>query len=206
MIGDQHQTVARSLEGYYLVNKLTKVALFNPADSERSGRGSNPDYPFSWVYTALGYGPVREWLKLPDLTDSKEKVAPLKDKKTQEEAAELLMFLFGNKSKNRRAAINDSRQISALARSIADPESLRMLKRGKTIEEVADLLKPAKQRIEDGLLDAQEGLQTALTPLSQGEVEAVDVADLVDPSKKVRALAVEVNSKLLKMVHGDEGT
>jgi hypothetical protein len=206
MIGDQHQTVARSLEGYYLVNQLTKAALFNPADSERSGRGSNPEYPFSWVYTALGYGPVREWLKLPELTDSKEKTAPLKDKKTQEEASELLVFLFGNKSKNRRAAISDSRQISALARSIADPESLRMLKRGKTIEEVADLLKPAKQRIADGLLDAQEGLQSALTPLSQGEVEAADVADLIDPSKKVRFLAVEVNSKILKMVHGDEGT
>lgn len=59
MIGDQHRTVARALEGFYVVNQLRENAHFNPDDSYRPGRGSNPAYPFSWVYTALGYGPVR---------------------------------------------------------------------------------------------------------------------------------------------------
>ena len=64
MIGDQHRTVARLLKGYYFVNQLQDSGRFTPRDSYRRGRGSNPEYPFSWVYTALGFKPIRDWLQL----------------------------------------------------------------------------------------------------------------------------------------------
>jgi hypothetical protein len=204
MIGDQHKTVARLLEGYYFINQLIKTARFAPGDSIRPGRGSNPEYPFSWVYTALGYGPVREWLDLGDLSREGRNDKPVKGQEKLNEAAELLVFLFGNKSKNRRPSITDSRQITDLARAVANPESLRLLKRGKTIEEVEQLLKPAKERVADSLLDAQEALQNALTPLSQGEVKAQEANDLLEPSKKVRNLAVEVNNKIVSITQADE--
>ncbi len=54
MIGDQHRTVARLLEGFYFVNKLQDTGRFNTSDSHRRGRGSNPDNPISLVYTAAG--------------------------------------------------------------------------------------------------------------------------------------------------------
>jgi hypothetical protein len=203
MIGDQHGTVARSLEGFYFVNQLIAAAQFNPADSLRPGRGSNPEYPFSWVYTALGYGPVREWLELPELGQRGDKAPVPKAKEKLDDAGELLTFLFGNKSKHRRPAINDSRQIAELAKAIADPESRRLLKRGKVIEEVTQLLKPAKERVADGLLDAQEALQGVMTPLSQGEVKAAEADDLFEPSKKVRNLAIEVNNKIIDMMKAE---
>lgn len=203
MIGDQHGTVARSLEGYYFVNQLIAAAQFNPKDSLRPGRGSNPEYPFSWVYTALGYGPVREWLGLPDLTKGGDKSPVPKTREKLDDAGELLTFLFGNKNKGRRAAITDSRQIADLAKAIADPDSRRLLKRGKVIEEVAQLLKPAKDRVSDGLFDAQEALQNAMTPLSQGEVKAVEASDLFEPSKKVRSLAAEINNKIVDMMKSE---
>lgn len=204
MIGDQHQTVARSLEGYYLVNQLIKGAQFTPSDSIRPGRGSNPEYPFSWVYTALGYGPIREWLGLPDLSREVRNRDPIKDKDKLGEAAELLIFLFGNKSKKRFPAISDSRQIADLARAVANPESRRLLKRGKTVDEVTQLLKPAKERVSDSLLDAQEALAAALTPLSQGEIGVQEATELLQPSKKVRHLAVEVNNKVISIAQADE--
>lgn len=203
MIGDQHGTVARSLEGYYFVHQLIGAAQFTPSDSERPGRGSNPEYPFSWVYTALGYGPVRQWLGLGDLSTGKDKTPVPSKKEKLDDAGELMTFLFGSKSKSRRAAINDSRQIAALARAVADPESRRLLKRGKTIEEVTLLLKPAKERIVDGLFDAQQALQNVLTPLSQGEVKSGEANDLLEPARKVKSLATDVHNKVVDLMKGE---
>jgi hypothetical protein len=200
MIGDQHGTVARSLEGYYFVEQLIQAAQFTPSDSLRPGRGSNPEYPFSWVYTALGYGPVREWLGLGDLSSGKIKTPIPKTKEKLDDAGELLTFLFGNKNRSRRPAIADSRQIAQLARAVADPESRRLLKRGKTIEEVAIFLKPAKERVADGLFDAQQSLQDVLTPLSQGEIAASEADGLFDPSKKVKSLAADVHNKIVDLM------
>jgi hypothetical protein len=137
MIGDQHRTVARTLEGFHFVNQLINAAYFNPEESFRRGRGSNTEYPFSWVYTALGYGPIRDWLTLKDLSRVGRDKRPIKNNKL-DDAGQLLTFLFGNK--RRQPAISDSRQIGELAKAIANPECLRHLKHGKTVEEVIDLL------------------------------------------------------------------
>jgi len=204
MIGDQHQTVSRALEGYFFVNQLIDAAQFVPEDSMRPGRSSNPHYPFSWVYTALGYGPIREWLGLPDYGSKEPGPKPVRDKDKLDDAAELMVFLFGNKTKHRKPAISDSRQISDLAKAIANPESRRWLKHGKTIEDVVRLLKPARDRVADNLLDAQEALQNALTPISQGEIAHQEASDLLDPSRKVRNLAVDVNNKIAQIMQGDE--
>ena len=76
--------------------------------------------------------------------------------------------------------------------------------RGKSVEEVAQLLRPAKDRVADRLLDAQDALNAALTPLSQGEVKVNDAHDLMEPSKKVRFLAIEVNNKIIATAQADE--
>lgn len=206
MIGDQHGTVARSLEGYYFVHQLINAAQFAPSDSLRPGRGSNPQYPFSWVYTALGYGPIRQWLELGDLSSGKQKKPVPETKEKLDDAGELLTFLFGSKTKSRRPAITDSRQIASLARAVADPESRRLLKRGKSIEEVTVLLKPAKERVADGLFDAQQALQNVMTPLSQGEVKPNEVEELFEPAKKVRNLATDVHNKIVDLMKDKTGT
>ena len=203
MIGDQHRTVARMLEGYYFVNQLIGTAHFAPGDSLRSGRGSNPDYPFSWVYTALGFGPIRRWLDLADLSSEGRDKRPIKGRKKLDEAGELLVFLFGNKSSGRSAAVNDSRKIGVLARAIAVPESRRLLKRGKTVDEVAQFLKSAGDRVNDSLLDAQEVLTDALSPLAQGEIGSREADDLLAPSRKVKSLAADVHKKVVSISQSD---
>lgn len=203
MIGDQHRTVARTLEGYYFVNQLIEAAQFAPGDSLRPGRGSNPDYPFSWVYTALGFGPIRRWLNLADLSREGHDKQPIKGKKKLDEAGELLVFLFGNKSAGRSAAINDSRKIGALARAIAEPESRRHLARGKTVDEVEKFLKPPGDRVSDSLLNAQEALTDALSPLSQGEIGSREADDLLAPSRKVKSQAADVHKRVVAISQSD---
>lgn len=203
MIGDQHRTVARALEGFYFVNQLRENAHFNPEDSYRPGRGSNPAYPFSWVYTALGYGPVRSWLELDELTKDGREEKPLEPEKLSD-GGELLTFLFGNKSKSRSPAITDSRQISDLAKAIANPQCRRLLSRGKSVVDVQELLKPAKERVMDSLLDAQQSLSDAFAPLSEGEVKPEDAEELRAPSKKVKHLANEVSKKINDLTNEGE--
>jgi hypothetical protein len=113
------------------------------------------------------------------------------------------VFLFGNKSKNRQPAVTESREIADLAKAVANPEARRLLKRGKKVNEVAQLLKPAKERIADCLLDAQESLKDALGPLSQGEIGATEATDLQEPSRRVKNLASEVNKKISEVIEGD---
>ena len=66
MIGDKHQTISKLLEGYYLIQQLEEAGEFVPENSQRKGRGSVSSYPFSWVYTMLGYSTARKFLGLTD--------------------------------------------------------------------------------------------------------------------------------------------
>ena len=194
MIGDQHRTVARILEGYYLISQLIESGQFTPSQSLRPGRGSNPEYPFSWVYTALGYKPIRNWLGLGDLAEGHEE-KPMKASKL-DDAGELMVFLFGNKAKKRQPAISDSREISDLAKAVADPERRQLLKRGKTVDDVAMLAKPPKERIGDALFDAQESLEPVLLFLTGTSISPDDASELTKPSQRVKKLASQVHVKL----------
>ncbi|HUT34252.1 MAG TPA: hypothetical protein VNE39_12275 [Planctomycetota bacterium] len=202
MIGDQHRTVARLLEGFYLVNQLVEAAHFKPSDSMRRGRGSNPEYPFSWVYTALGYGPVRQWLSLPDLSKAPKKTPVPKDRLA--DAADLMVFLLGKRSANRGPSIVDSRQIAVLARIVADPQGRRMLRKGLTVDQVYDMSRPALDRVSDSLLDAEEALKAVLGPLAAGEVTEKEARDLLGPCDRILKLAREVKEKVARLAIGEE--
>lgn len=78
MIGDQHRTIKRLLEGYYFVKEAIDAGEFRPQDSQRRGRGSVTDYPFSWVYTVLGYSAAREFVGLQDREPRQPLLAPEK--------------------------------------------------------------------------------------------------------------------------------
>lgn len=202
MIGDQHSTVARILEGFYFVNQLVDAAQFDPSGSYRRGRGSNPEYPFSWIYTALGFGPVRKWLGLPDrIGGVRADPVPVEN---LDDAGDLVAFLFGRKSKRQPPAVGDSRDISELAKVIADPNRRGLLQKGKTLSEVLDLSKPALQRISDGLIEAEDGLRAALLAISGETISEKEAQDLAEPSSRVARLAREVRAKIMKQVYREE--
>lgn len=106
--GDKNRTIQRLIEGYNFINQLISDGLFSPKNSLRKGRGSNPDFPFSWVYTILDYSPAREWLGLTGNDPTNKR--PIKKNKTADSAA-LVTYMYGDKSKGRIAAIKDSRQL-----------------------------------------------------------------------------------------------
>ena len=202
MIGDQHRTVARLLEGYYFVTQLVDAAHFKPSDSTRRGRGSNPEYPFSWVYTALGYSPVRQWLKLPNLSRQPRKTPVPKERLA--DAGDLMVFLFGKESEQRRPSVSRDDDIAELAKVVADPQGLRLLRRGKTVDEVRDLTKPSLDRVSDALLDAEEALSAVVAQLAAGEITQKEARDLVEPCDRVLRLARDIRERVVKLAYREE--
>jgi hypothetical protein len=200
MIGDQHKTISRLLEGYYFVQQLIDTGNFRPEDSVRKGRGSVTEYPFSWVYTMLGYSSTRKFLELPDLIPKKNPIA----KKNLGNAALVTKSMFGDKSKGRNAAISDSRELGDLASAFADPEKISMLEQGKTIEEISRLTRPIDERLRVGLSQVREIQSDLLSGLIE-QIISVDIASpLIDLATKNKRSAQEIEKKLKTIVNPDE--
>ena len=131
MLGDRHRTVNRMLEGYYLVDQLTKSGHFQPENSIRKGRGSVPHFPFSWVYTILGYVTVREFLNLSNEDAHRNPLQPAH----LDGGGLLLRAMFGDRARGMSSAIEDSRQLGALASAFASEDKVCLLEQGKSLAE-----------------------------------------------------------------------
>ena len=201
MIGDQHRTVTRLVEGYYLVKQLTESGHFRPEDSIRRGRGSVTDYPFSWVYTVLGYKTVRAFLQLSEGDAHRDLLAV----EQFQRGGLLLRSMFGDRSKARNAAIEDSRQLGDFAALFSDRHQVRLLEQGKALTEIEDLTQPIGKRLSIGLgqvLDILRDLHGRL-PETNSEV----AAELTKDTTTIRNLAVDLHNRMQKLADGggDQG-
>lgn len=200
VIGDRHGTVNRMLEGYYLVAQLTKSGHFRPADSIRKGRASVTAYPFSWVYTILGYTTVREFLKLRD-DDAHPDPVPLTE---LENAAILMKSMFGDRSKGRSSAIEDSRQLGALASAFATTDKVHMLEQGKSLAEIEILTQPIERRLAEGLVTIRDELRDLIGRLSEQPISEDAAYALIPSSGSTRRSAVELDRKLRDLAAGGD--
>lgn len=166
MIGDKHKTVSRLLEGYYVVRQTETEGVFRPSDSVRSGRGSVTDYPFSWVYTVLGYQATRKFLELSD----GEPTPNLIPENRLSRAGLVFRAMFGDKSKGLSSAVSDSRELGDLASVLASPEKVALLEAGKSIAEITRLSRPLDDRLRMGLADVRAIQQELLGGLSEEDV------------------------------------
>ena len=200
MIGDQHRTINRMLEGYYLVEQLVECGQFNPENSQRRGRGSVTEYPFSWVYTMLGYAAVRSFLKLGSEDASKR---PLRNERL-DDAGLMIRSMFGDRSKAKGAAIDDSRQLGELASALSSSDKTRLLEQGKTIAEIDLLTQPIEKRLEDGLANVRDELRDLVARLSEQELSGQAASRLTPASGRNRRLALDLDKRLNEIASGDD--
>ena len=200
VIGDRSRTVNRMLEGYYVVEQLTKSGHFDPENSLRKGRGSVTAYPFSWVYTILGYATVREFLHLGDEDAHRN---PIKRKRL-EDAGLVMRSMFGDKSKARNGAITDSRQLRDLASTLAVRDKVRLLEQGKSLDEIETLTQPIEKRLSDGMAIIRGELNNLIARLPEQEIGAEVADDLLPAATRNRRLAADLERKLKEIVLGDE--
>ncbi len=200
MIGDRHRTVNKMLEGYYLIRQLTETGRFDQQNSVRRGRGSVTDYPFSWVYTILGYTSVRNFL---ELGSGEADIPPLKEKNL-DNAGLVVRCMFGDKSKGRNAAIDDSRQLGALAEALADKEKVRLLKQGEVLANINLMTQPLDQRLADGLATIGNELRDLISRLSEQPISSNSAAELLPRSTKNRRLTNDLDKRLKEIAFDDD--
>lgn len=187
--GDKNKTIERLLEGYYFINQLIATGKFNPKQSVRRGRGSNPNFPFSWVYTLLDNGGVREWLKLGDR--SRTIACPI-ETDSIEEAGETIRYLFGDANIGKNPSIGDSREIGLLAAALSDPNKRVLLREGKTAKEIEKLSKRPVEQLADQLGRAHTALGEASTLLVSNKLTRDDMRAMQEKAEEVMAIAESV--------------
>lgn len=200
MIGDQHRTVNRLLEGYYLVQQLTTIGKFNQKDSIRRGRGSVTDFPFSWVYTVLGYASVREFLQL---ADGEARRQPLADG-SLDDGTLLLRSMFGDKSTGQNAAVDDSRKLGSFASLFADRDKVRLLEQGKKLSDIEELTQPIEKRLASGLGILLDTLRDLIARVSEQDIRPAVALDLLSDSRRVRKLAADFDRRLQEIGLDDD--
>lgn len=199
MIGDQHRTVLRLLEGFNFIQQLIEEEVFRPEDSQRRGRGSVTDYPFSWVYTLLGYKSARSFV---GLEDQSAEPRPIRKEKLQD-ARLVVTAMFGDKSRGQSAAIDDSRELSLLADTLADSEKVALLRKGRRVVEIEAITRPLNERLERGLIEIRDMQQGLVTGLAEAELDAGTAVTHAPSATKSRLLAQEIERRLKGAADGD---
>lgn len=161
LIGDQHRTLERMVEAFTLINRLKDTGRFDPEDSTRTGRGS-AEFPFSWVYTALGYNSIRNWIGLPSGSSDRTETGILSEAEDPDRAAILLKWMFGSDSEGTVPLLSDSRQIADLAAAVTDERQLTLLRAGIPLEEARAAVRPPQEKLLDALLAAHDALRDVL--------------------------------------------
>lgn len=202
MIGDDNRTILRLLEGYYFIQQAIQAGEFKPGDSIRRGRGSVTDYPFSWVYTLLGYTTVRRFLGIPE--DQPVKRDPVQPAKMSD-AGLVVRAMFGDSSKGLNAAVADSRQLGDLAKVVADPSKVALLAEGKSVADIETLTKPLAERIRDGLARVRSIHMDLLLSISEAPPPAHEAQEFVEAAVRNQRSAAELAEKLRKAAGWDSG-
>lgn len=203
MIGDQHRTVSRLLDGYYFINQAVRTGVFVPENSVRSGRGSVTEYPFSWVYTILGYTAARQYLSL---VDSGPQANPVPDVALPN-ARIMLDAMFGNKAKGRNSAIQDSRALGDLAAALLVPEKVDLLEQGKSLSEINRLTKPIGDRLRENLAMVRTLQAEVLAGLSENIINEAVASAHVGAAQINRRSATDIARRLEEAISpgGEDG-
>lgn len=194
VIGDKNNTIERLLEGYYFVNQVADSGLYDTKESVRRGRGSNPDYPFSWVYTLLDNSGVREWLELGERKIASRKV--ISEAKIPDAAA-TMRYLLGDKKLGKNPAITDSREIGLLAAALGDVDKRSLLRSGKSAVEIDVLSRPPLELFADYLNDAIGALSKAESLMSTEQIKRDDAFQMLDKARQLRNLISGLVERIL---------
>lgn len=180
-IGDTNRTITRMLDGYRFIKQLTDSGHFKPGDSHRRGKGSNTDFPFSWVYTLLDYSQVRDYLQLPPRTAATQKPIPVK---ALPAASKSIAYMFGDKEE--LPSIKNSRQIADLADALSDPIKRKMLEQGMTIEQIKERSQKPSDRLATLLLQTEATLRAANSLMTESKLPQREAEPLVSTANGIR--------------------
>lgn len=179
-IGDQHSTVARFYLGYKLLRQAEAHTSFRREDRVRNRLF------FSHLYTAADQSPYRTFL---GITESRADLADPVPKSRLPQLEELMVWLFGSKSRNIPPLVRTQNpDLNRLREVLASPQALSTLRSGFPIDRAHDVAIGDQRRFRDSLTLAKEELQRALGLVVTGFRGEADLAMAIEDIVNVAAL------------------
>jgi hypothetical protein len=127
IVASRSDVVSRSLLTLYVINQANEI-------TEESWEEEARSFKFSWLYTALGYIGIRNYLGLDSTALEDPKPNPVPENK-HKELLHVMEDLYGTPDEKRRPRLSDSRQISKLASIYEIKVSLDAFRAGASLEE-----------------------------------------------------------------------
>lgn len=189
MTGDQNKTVSHLLEGYYFVRQLIETSYFDPNSSQRKGRGSNPKFPFSWIYTLLFSPIARQYVGLEG--DPRPNPIPIE---RLPRAGLLLESMFGAAGKP--SVIDDSRDITRLARCLDDEKKIALLETGRHIDQIEFEVQPISDKLRKGIQECRDKIASLSASVSETPPDRTEAEQARGAALALAHLAAELYRKL----------
>jgi hypothetical protein len=175
-IGDNQNVFAKRVyRGYVVLKQAEDAGLFSREDSYQ------PKFPFSHLWTALGYSAVQTFLGLtPQKATTKNPVPKAK----QENLRDLMLWLFGSGERNIEPRIRQQNpDLRRLVDALDSPRGLKVLRAGLPLRSALEasrgdaiLLEEALERANDELRNAKRYVATGFS----GDQAILDTATAIE--------------------------
>lgn len=168
-IGDTNKTVQKLYQGLMFIEQAERETDFKRSDIQQS------QLPFSHLYTAIQYNGYREFLGI-DGTEISEH--PVKEDKLPQ-LEELMIWLFGSKSKNQKPVIKtqnpDLRNLNTVLRN---REATQALRTSNDLTIAYELTFDESDVLYDSMVKAKVSLQKAASKVSsyKGEEDTLKLS------------------------------
>ncbi|MDE2957154.1 MAG: hypothetical protein OXU68_09140 [Bacteroidota bacterium] len=177
-IGDRHETVTRLYRGYVVLRQAQDEINFDPNDT------LHRRFPFSHLWTALGYRSVREYLSVGAADLENEAPVPHERRGALEH---LMRWLFGSVSQEIEPKIRrQNPDLRHLAQALSEPKGVALLEDGNQLSVALDASRGDARLFRAALTRAETSAKESMRFVSTG---FSGEEDLVETAKKLVKLA-----------------
>lgn len=183
-IGDRHETVTRLYRGYVVLRQAQNDLFFDTSQAQQ------PRFPFSHLWTALGYVSIRDYLGVsPETLEDDNPVRREQLPKLQN----LMNWLFGDKSQNiERKVRRQNPDLRNLAKALETSKGVDSLESGSLLSTALNASLGDSYLFRNALVRADNSAREAMQFVSTGfnsERELVEtVKSLYKQAKSLKDL------------------
>ena len=168
-IGDRHETVARLYRGYVVLRQAQAEFDFDTTDTQHRR------FPFSHLWTALGYVSIRDYLGVdPAALENENPVPDGRLRRLQH----LMGWLFGSRSRNIDAVVRrQNPDLRHLARALEVQKGVDLLEGGNSLSVALDASLGDAHLFRTALTRAETSAREAMRFVSTGFRGEADLAE-----------------------------
>ena len=192
-IGDRHETVVRLYSGYLVLDQARRRTQFDPEDSIAK------KFPFSHLWTALGYASVRTFLGLD--SERLRQRDPVPEEKL-EDLRNFMSWLFGSRAQRVEPKVRrQNPDLRDFAKALELPRGVQILRAGLPLEMARDASLGDQRLFEDAISKAESQLGEAKRFVATGYQRQ---SDLLDTAARIEQHARSLHREMRDMVRGEE--